>query len=179
MCHSSPNIPHTDQMTLIVRCVTIKNSIAQVKESFLNFFPLSGKRQLNISPPIVDELDVNNLNVMMCRAQGSHNASTMSGIHAEVQQTIKNINPKALLVPSRNDTPNLAGVHAVGLSQLSDRFFAVLERLHAFFCCLSSKGWDVLLNNLKRALSALKQVIDTRLSVHHAAVKAFTQVLME
>ena len=43
MCDSTPDISHTDQMTLIVRCVTIKNSIVQVKESFLNFFSLSGK----------------------------------------------------------------------------------------------------------------------------------------
>ena len=37
-CDSTPDMSHTDQMTLIVRSVTIKNSIAQVKESFLTFF---------------------------------------------------------------------------------------------------------------------------------------------
>ena len=70
---------------------------------------------------------------MMCREQGYDNASTMSGIHAGVQQKIKNINPKALFIPCGNHTLNVAGVYAVGSSQLSDRFFAVLERLYAFF----------------------------------------------
>ena len=105
---------------------------------------------------------------MMCRGQDYDNASTMSGIHAGVQQTIKNINPKALFVPCGNHTQNLAGVHAVGLSQLSDRFSAVLERLYAFFAAYPDR-WGVL---LKHAPIALKRVIDTRWSAHHAAVKA-------
>ena len=97
-------------MTLIVRYVTIKNSIAQVKESFLNFFPLCGKTAAEISQSILDELELSNLDVMMC----GDNASTISGNHAGVQQTIKNINPKALFVPCGNHTLNLAGFHAVG-----------------------------------------------------------------
>ena len=92
----------------------------------------------------------------------------MSEIHAGVQQTIKNINPKALFVPCGNHTLNLAGVHAVGSSQLSDIFFAVLEKLYAFFAA-SPHRWDVL---LKHAPIALKRVIDTRWSDHHPAVKA-------
>ena len=98
MCDSTPDISHTDQMALIVRYVTIQNGIAQVKESFLNFFPLRGKTAAEISRSILDELEVNNLDVMMCRGQGYDNASTMSGIHSGVQQIIKNINPKALFV---------------------------------------------------------------------------------
>ena len=131
-------------MALIVRYVTIQNSIAQVKESLLNFFPLRGKTAAEISRSILDELEVNNLDVMMCRGQGYDNASTMSGIDSGVQQTIKNINPKALFVPCGNHTLNLAGVHAVGSSQLSERFFAVLERLYAFFAA-SPYRWGVLL----------------------------------
>ena len=127
MCDSTPDISHTDHLTPRARYVSIKNSIVQVKESFLTFFLLSGKTAAEISQSILDELELNNLDVMMCRGQGYDNASTMSGIHAGVQQTIKNINPKALFVPCRNHPLNLTGVHAVGSSQLSDRFFAVLE----------------------------------------------------
>ena len=146
MCDSTPDISHTDQMALIVRYVTIQNGIAQVKESFMNFFPLRGKTAAEISRSILDELEVNNLDVMMCRGQRYDNASTMSGIHSGVQQTIKNINQKPLFVPCGNHTLNLAGVHAVGLSQLSERFFAVLERLYAFFAA-SPYRWGVLLKH--------------------------------
>ena len=55
-CDSTPDMSHTDQLTHIVRYVTIKNSIAQVKESFLTFFPLSGKTASGISQSILDEL---------------------------------------------------------------------------------------------------------------------------
>ena len=60
MCDSPANISHTDQITLMVRYVTIKNSIAQVKESFLNFFPLSGKTAAKISQSNQDEIELNN-----------------------------------------------------------------------------------------------------------------------
>ena len=88
---------------------------------------------------------------MMCRGQGYDNAFTMSGIHAGVQQTIKNINPNTLFVPCGNHTLNLAGVRAVGSSQSSDRVFAVLERFYAFFAA-SSNRWDVLLKYTPIAL---------------------------
>ena len=136
-CDSTPDISHTDQMTLIVRYVTIKNSIAHVKESFLTFLPLNGKTAAEISQYILDKLELNNSDVMMSKRQGCDNAATISGIHAKVQETIKNINPEALFVRCGNHSLNLAGVHAVGSSQLSDRFFAVLE-IVCFFCCLSS-----------------------------------------
>ena len=91
MCYSTPDISYTDQMTLKVRYVTIKNSIAQMKESFSTFFPLSGKTAAEISQSILDELELNKLDVMMCMEQGYDNASAMSGILAGVPQTIKNI----------------------------------------------------------------------------------------
>ena len=69
MCDITPDISHTDQMALIVKYVTIQNGIAQVKESFLNFFPLRGKTAAEISRSILDELEVNNLDVMMCRGK--------------------------------------------------------------------------------------------------------------
>ena len=50
---------------------------------------------------------------------------------------------------------------------MSDRFFAVLERLYAFFAA-SPHRREVLLKHAP----ILKRVIDTRWSAHHAAVKA-------
>ena len=110
---------------------------------------MSGKTAAEISQSIllIDELELNNLDEMMCGGQGYDSASTMSGIHAGVQQTIKNINPKALFVLSGDHTLNLAGVHAV---ELSDRFFAVSERFCVFVS--SPHRWDVLLKHAPIAL---------------------------
>ena len=136
MRDSTPDISHTDQIALMVRYVTIQNGIAQVKKSFLNFFPFRGKTAAEISRYVLDELEVN-LDVMMCRRQGYDNASTMLRIHSGVQQTIKNINPKVLFVLCGNHTLNLAGVHAIGSSQLSKRFFCSIRKVVCFFCCIS------------------------------------------
>ena len=130
MCDGTSDISHTDQTTLIIRYVTIKNSIAQVKKSFLIFFPLGGKTAAEISQSILDELELNNLDVMMCRGQDYDKASTMLGIHAEVQQTIKNINPKASFVLCGNHTLNLAGVHAVAIKR---QIFCCFRKIECFF----------------------------------------------
>ena len=137
MCDSTLDMSHTDQMTLIVRYVTIKNSIAQVKEWFLNFFPLSGKTAAEISKSILDELELNNLDVMMCRGQGYDNKSTMSGIHAGVQQTIKNINPKELFAPCRNHTESCrCSCHRI--VAIKQKNFCCFRKIVCFCCCLSS-----------------------------------------
>ena len=108
-----------------------------MKKLVLNFFPLSGKMTAKISQSILYKVELSNLDVMMY-VYRRYNASTLSGTHIGVQQKIKNMNPKALFIPCGNYTLNLVGVYALGSSQLSDRFFAVFEKLCAFFCCLSS-----------------------------------------
>ena len=40
---SIPDVSHIDQMALIVRYVKVDSSEVQIKESFLNFFPLHRK----------------------------------------------------------------------------------------------------------------------------------------
>jgi len=54
----------------------------------------------------------------MYRGQAYDNASTMSGIHSAAQCRIKEINSKAIFVPCGNHSLHLAGVHAVGSSEL-------------------------------------------------------------
>ena len=55
-----------------------------------------------------------------------------------------------LLVPSGSSFVhllNLAGVHAVGSSELSDRFFAVVEIIYSFFSA-STHMWAVLVKHV-------------------------------
>ena len=44
MFDSTPDISHTDQMSEVIRYVKIHNGKVEVKEVFLGFFPLSGKK---------------------------------------------------------------------------------------------------------------------------------------
>ena len=75
---STLDVSHIDQMALIVRYVKIDSSEVQIKESFLNFFPLHRKNTDEITKSILDEFEQNGLDIMMCRGQAYDNASTMA-----------------------------------------------------------------------------------------------------
>ena len=81
-------------MGLIVRYIKVDSSEVQIKKSFLNFFPLDRKNADKISKPILDELQQNGLDIMMCRGQVYDNASIMAGIRSGVQCRIKQVNSK-------------------------------------------------------------------------------------
>ena len=74
---------------------------------------------------ILNELQQNSLDIMMCRGQAYDNASIMAGVRTGVQCRIKDINSKALFIPCGKHSFNLAGVHAVGSSEVSETIFAV------------------------------------------------------
>ena len=173
---STPDISHIEQMTFIVRYVKIdRNNEIQIKESFLNFFPLHAKNADEITKSILNELQKNGLDIMMCRGQAYDNASTMAGVRTGVQRRIKDINAKALFIPCGNHSLNLAGVHAVGSSEVSETFFAVVERIYSFFSS-STHRWEVL---RKYVPNTVKRVIDTRWSAHYEAVKALQKSFID
>ena len=159
-------------MAFIVRYFKIdSNNEVQIKESFLNFFLLHGKNADKITKSILNELPQNGLDIMMCRGQSYDNASAMAGVRSGVQCRIKDINSKAFFIPCGNHSLNLAGVNAVGSSEVSETFFAVVERIYSFFSA-STHRWEVL---LKFVPNVVKRVTDTRWSAHYEAVKALQQ----
>ena len=98
---STPNVSHIDQMAFIVRYVKIdSNNEVQIKESFLNFFPLHGKNADETAKSILNELQQNGLDIMMCRGQAYDNASTLAGVRTGVQRRIKDINSQASVARS-------------------------------------------------------------------------------
>jgi len=95
----------------------------------LNFLPLHGKTAEEITNSILNELHENALDIMICKSQAYDKASTTSGIHSGVQRKIKEINSKAIFVPCGNHSLNLAGIHAVGTSELSDIFSLLFHEM--------------------------------------------------
>ena len=164
---SIPDVSHIDQMALSVSYVKVDCSEVQIKESFLNIFPLHRKNADEIIKSILDELQQNGLDIMMCRGQAYDNASTMAGIRSGVQCRIKQVNSKAIFIPCANHSRNLADVHAVASAEHSATFFAVVERIYSFFSA-STQRWEVL---LKHVPIVVKRVIDTRWSAHYETVK--------
>ena len=137
---STPDVSYIHQMALIVRYVKVDSSEVQIKESFLNFFLLGRKNADEITKSILDELQQNDLDIMMCRGQAYDNASIMAGIRSGVRCRIKQVNSKAIFIPYANHSLNLAGVHAVASSEHSATFFAVVQRVYSFFSA-STQRW--------------------------------------
>ena len=131
-------------MALIVRYVKVDSSEVQIKESFLNFFPLHRKNADEITKSILDELQQNGLDTMMCRGQPYDNASNIAGIRSGVQCRIKQVNSKAIFSPCANHSLNLAGVHAVASSEHSATFSVVVERVYSFSA--STQRWKCYLS---------------------------------
>ena len=147
----------------------------QRKESFLNFFSLHRKNADEIIKSILNQLLQNGLDIMMCKGQAYDNASTTAGVRTGVQRRIKDINSKALFIPCGNHSLILAGVHSMKSSEISETFFAAVERIYSFFSA-STHRWEVL---LKYAPNVVKQVIDTGWSAHYEAVKALQQCFVD
>lgn len=165
---STPDVSHVDQMCLIIRYVHIESGQVEVRESFLEYFPLDGKGASDITNDTLKILEKDGLDIKLCRSQGYDNAATMSGIHSGVQTRIKELNPKVLFVPCANHSLNLCGVHSFASVVSSVTFFGVLENVYTFFSA-STHRWDVLMEHVE---ISVKRVNDTRWSAHHDAVKA-------
>lgn len=164
---STPDISHVDQMCEIIRYVHIENGKVEVRESFLDYFPLGKKDAGTLTNDILKNLEKNGLDIQMCRSQGYDNVNTMSGIHKGVQTRIKELNPKALYVPCANHSLNLCGVHSFATVVSSVTFFGALESIYTFFS-VSTHRWDVLKEHVN---ITVKRVNETRWSAHHDAVK--------
>lgn len=167
MFDSTPDMSHTDQMSEVIRYVKIYNGNVEVREVFLRFFPLKGKKADDLSSDILENLESDGLDIMMCRAQGYDNAATMSGLHGGVQAILKRKNKKAIFNGCVDHSLNLCGQHSFAENASCVTFFGTLETMYSFFAA-STHRWDVL---IEHTAMSVKRLSTTRWSAHHAAVK--------
>jgi len=91
----------------------------------------------------------------MGRGQAYDNTSTVSGIHSRAQRKTKEINWKPIFVPCDNHSLNLAAVHAVGSSEVSN----FLISFHSYFTkCYIIRSLKLLLHVVlcKKLVNQLK-----------------------
>ncbi|XP_018396700.1 PREDICTED: uncharacterized protein LOC108774922, partial [Cyphomyrmex costatus] len=171
MFDSTPDISHIDQMSEVIRYVKIENRKVDVKEVFLGFFPLKGKKASDLSEEILEKLKTDDLDIMMCRSQGYDNAAVMSGVHGGVQSIIKTKNNKAIFIGCIDHSINLCGQHSFAQNVSCVTFFGTVETIFSFFSASTSR-WEVLMKHSK--LSG-KRLATTRWSAHYRAVKALAE----
>lgn len=133
----TPDASKTEQMTLIIRYISINQtedhprmSEIVINESFLGFIPIEKSTGLELTEIILEQLSALGLSLENIRWQG-YNGSNMKGIQSGVQARIKNINPRALCVPCSSHSLNL--VNDMAKSSLDATiFFNIVQKIYLF-----------------------------------------------
>ncbi|XP_060853423.1 zinc finger MYM-type protein 1 isoform X5 [Rhopalosiphum padi] len=143
---STPDITHTDQLSLVVRFV---DESGNVFERFLCFMNNVGHKSEDIAEAVITILNKYNLNLNYLRGQSYDNASNMSGSYSGLQARIKLINPLAKFVPCSAHSLNLVGQNAASCCNEAIHFFNFLQNLYTFFSA-STYRWQILNSSIKR-----------------------------
>ena len=173
LCDSTPDVSHREQLSQIIRYVEKDNETKtiEVKERFINFIEIHGKKSEDITNSILKSLEDNGLDIQNCRSQCYDNAAVMSGKISGVKTRIKKINPQIVFVNCDNHSLNLVGVNASKQEIISISFFDNIEFVYNFFA-KSTLRWEILTSKLK---ITLKRSCETRWSSRHDAVNILSE----
>jgi hypothetical protein len=105
----TPDIPHVDQLSFVVRYV--KNDGTPI-ERFMYFLLNSGHKSEELTDEILTTLSIFDLDSAFLRAQSYDNASNMAGAYCGLQVRIKEINSLTNFVPCAAHSLNLVGTCA-------------------------------------------------------------------
>lgn len=166
----TPDVSHTEQITVILRHVLLDNETKNVTicENFLDFCPINsstGEGLLNFVTDLFSQL---NLNIQNLRGQGYDNGSNMRGKHSGLQKKILEINNRAFYVPCSAHSLNLVVNDAASITHETVNFFNIIQEIYVFFSS-STKRWSVICKHLPKL--KLKALSNTRWSSRIDAVK--------
>ncbi|KAK6186835.1 hypothetical protein SNE40_006103 [Patella caerulea] len=166
---STPDVSHSDQLTVVVRYI---ESGGKTVERFLTFLENTGHTGRQQATALLEYFTSVGIDISNCRGQSYDNAANMSGRYQGMQALIKTENPLAVFVPCFAHSLNLVGQSACGSCRLATAFFGFVEQIYVFFTA-STARYKV----LKAALTGEnipvpKHLSDTRWSAHHDATKA-------
>ncbi|KAL4126419.1 hypothetical protein QTP88_010641 [Uroleucon formosanum] len=158
---STPDISHTDQISLIYRYVL--NGIPV--ERFIQFIPNTGHKSKEIADAVLKAIHEHGLDIKNCRGQSYDNASNMSGKYSGLQARIKEVSPLAEYAPCSAHSLNLVGQCAADSSQESTAFFCLMQNIYVFFSSSTSR-WTTFISHTSTNIT-LKRKSDTRWSARY------------
>jgi len=173
MFDTTPDLAHREQMSQVIRYVSISGKDVEIKEAFLGFIEVHDKTAAGLTEAITSRLETLGLHIEDCRGQAFDNAAVMAGRKSGVQQRILQINPQAVFIPCDNHSLNLVGVHAAETSPAVVTFFGTIQEIYNFFSS-STHRWSKLLEHVD---IAVKRQSETRWSARHDAVHAISSQL--
>ena len=117
----TPDLAHTEQMSLIIRIVNYIVTPIRIEEHFLGFLPVYDTTGLGLTETVLNELQTLNIDIMDCRGQGYDNGSNMKG------------NKRAFFVPCGCHSLNLVISDAAKSSAKTITLFGIIQRTFVLF----------------------------------------------
>ena len=164
---STPDIPHIDQLTLVVRYIENSKPV----ERYVGIVSIKSHKSESLAESILSLISALGLDINMRRGQSYDNASNMSGKYSGVQARVIQINQCAAYVPCAAHLLNLVGTSAAESCTLAILFFSTVAEIYRFFAA-SPCRWEVMKGKLSKKGLVVKKLLDTRWSARHDAIKA-------
>ena len=165
---STPDIAHTDQLTVILRYVLQDCPVERV----VKFLLIHGHTGGELANVLLDFLHDTGTDIADCRGQSYDNASNMSGKYNGMQALIREKNNLVEYVPCCAHSLNLVGKCAVDCCTEAVLFFNCVPKIYVFFSA-STHRWKILSDALERSETpTVKRLSDTRWSAHSDAICA-------
>lgn len=144
----TPDVSHTEQMTMVVRFVQVnENAEASIKEHFLGFVPINDSTGEGLTQCLLNELSRLNIPLKNMRGQGYDNGSNMKGKHVGVQRRLLDLNSRAFFVPCGSHSLNLVVNDAALSCPIAVDFFSIMQEVFNFFSA-STYRWSILTKNV-------------------------------
>lgn len=174
---STPDVSHTDQLTVILRYV---NNKGEIVERFICFTPIKCHKSEHLERTVLQKIEDLGLEIKNCRGQSFDTTANMAGQYTGLQARIKEHSPTALYVPCSSHSLNLVGNSAAECCQGAIQYFDFVQKIYTFFSG-STHRWQVLTQLLEsksegiKKRKTVKKICDTRWSARADAVVALKE----
>ncbi|XP_065654874.1 uncharacterized protein LOC136081484 [Hydra vulgaris] len=173
----TPDISHTEQMTIILCFVSIlptpdeKESYVDIREHFSSFIDIIDTTGAGMTEKILETLDSHGISMQYLRGQGYDNGSNIRGKQNGVQAKILHLNSRAFYASC---SLNLVVNDAVGSCLDAVTFFDIVQHLFVFSSS-STQRWNVLRQFVKGL--TLEGLCETRWASRIDALKSLRHQL--
>ena len=144
MVDCTPDVSHTEQLSLIVRYVHIEEKTVTIKERFMGFDTLDKQVAESYKNAVIGILNEYSLDINCLHGQSYDNASAMAGKYNGLQKKILEINPNAHFCNCACHCLNLLLSDCANCCCKFKTYFGTLQSLYAFLSG-STQRWSILL----------------------------------
>lgn len=163
---STPDITHSDQLTVILRYVLCDGTPV---ERFIGFVQLQDHTGAHMEEVVLKTLSELEIPLSDMRGQSYDNATNMSGKYIGLQARIKDHNSLAEYVPCTAHSLNLVGTHAADCCLNATKMFMFVQEIYVFMSASTSR-WAVI-EDIVQSSSNMKKLLPKRLNITRWAAK--------